>query len=130
MRPVSRVRRRPPTVRLTRTGSYSLGSLMDQETSGAARGARRAGKGRMESQPPGNCGLRTASTGRRRSGAGADAADAQLVDQGVVAAGVGTLQVAQQPVAPADELQEPSAGRVVLGVGLQVLGERQDPLGE
>src|SRR5215208_2903907 len=51
------------------------------------------------------------------------ATKAELPDQRAIALEVGPLEVAQQPAAAADHLQEPAAGVVVLGVAAQMLGQ-------
>jgi hypothetical protein len=57
-------------------------------------------------------------------------ADAQLADQNAIPARVLALQVLQETPTLPDELHEPAAGVVVLGMGLEVLREIADPLAE
>src|SRR5437588_12138809 len=55
------------------------------------------------------------------------AAQPQPLDERAVALHVFVLQVAQQPTAATDELQQPTLGVEVVLVGLHVLGEIADP---
>src|SRR5690349_24392394 len=57
-------------------------------------------------------------------------ANSELFRDGSVAFGVLLAQVLEQTPALADEHQETAAGVVVLLVGLEVVGETVDPLGE
>ena len=54
----------------------------------------------------------------------------ELLGDGLIARGVRAVQVIQQAAALADHHEETTAGAVVLGVLLQVLGEFVDTLGE
>ena len=49
------------------------------------------------------------------------AAEAQSVDQALVAVAVVPLEVVEQPAPLPHELQQPAAGVVVFGVGLEML---------
>src|SRR5687768_78938 len=53
--------------------------------------------------------------------------EAELLDEGAIALEVVLLHVVEEPPPPADELQEPAPGVVVLRVRAQVLGEVVDP---
>ena len=55
---------------------------------------------------------------------------AQPADQRLVAAAVLGFQVVQQPPAAADQHQQATAGMEILRVGLQMLGQVADPLGQ
>src|SRR5262249_23722782 len=57
-------------------------------------------------------------------------ADAEGADELPVPIEVAALQVVEQPTALPDELQQTATRVVVLHVGLEVLGEVVDPLGE
>ena len=52
------------------------------------------------------------------------------LDQLAVAIGVLALQVIQESAALADELQQPAAGMMVLGVRLEMVGQVVDALAE
>ena len=54
----------------------------------------------------------------------------ELGDDGPVAFDVGALQVVQQPAPLADQLQQPAARIVVMGVRLEMVGEVIDPFAE
>src|ERR1700690_3055513 len=54
----------------------------------------------------------------------------QTSDQRLISSGVDLLQVVEQSAPGADQLQEATAGMVVLDVGLEVLGQVGDPFGE
>src|SRR5690606_29602408 len=58
------------------------------------------------------------------------AAQTEPLDEAAVAVDVHLLQVAEESATLADEEQEPPAGVVVVLVGLEVLGEVLDPLGQ
>src|SRR6185503_17459971 len=55
-------------------------------------------------------------------------AEAERVDEPLVAVEVLALQVVEQAAAQADHAKEPAPRMVILGVGLQVLGEMGDAL--
>src|SRR5579883_1409948 len=57
-------------------------------------------------------------------------ADAKPGDDFAVAIGVGLLEVIEEAAALGDQHEEAAAGAVVLGVGLEVLGQLADALGE
>ncbi len=57
-------------------------------------------------------------------------ADAEFLNDGLVSLGVVLLQVIQQATALADHDEEPAPGRVVLLVGLEMVGQLADPLTE
>ena len=58
------------------------------------------------------------------------AADAEALDQRLVARLVDALDIVEQRAALRDHLQQAATGVVVLHVGLEVLGEVRDALGE
>src|SRR5205823_13159331 len=58
------------------------------------------------------------------------AAKAELLDQGAIALEVVLLEIRQEAAAPADELQQPAAGIVVVLVRAQMLGQLVDALRE
>src|SRR5262245_60249722 len=60
----------------------------------------------------------------------ASATQAQLRDQRAIALEVVALQVAEEPPAASDHLQQAHAGMVVLRVGAEVLGQIVDLLGQ
>src|SRR5262245_53765871 len=64
------------------------------------------------------------------SAADLDTADPQPFGERVVALHVRALEVAQQSVALPHQLHQAAAGGVVLGMGLQMLGEELDAVGE
>src|SRR5262245_52929978 len=70
--------------------------------------------------------LRHARTGR----AGRSTPDAQPLDQALVAAFVDTLDVIEQLAALRHELEQAAPGVVVLDVGLEMLGQGGDALGQ
>ena len=57
-------------------------------------------------------------------------AQAEVGDEGAVALDVSPLEVAQQAAALADHHQQPAAGMVILGMGLKMLGQVLDPVGQ
>src|SRR5262249_33678537 len=57
-------------------------------------------------------------------------AQAEPLDQSRVTLGALVLQVGEQPAALRDELHETAPGVMVLGVGLEVLGQVGDPVGQ
>ena len=57
-------------------------------------------------------------------------AQSEAFDQGAVPLRVASLHVIEQAPPPADHLEEPPPGVMVLGVGLEVLGQLGDALGE
>src|SRR5215207_9158217 len=80
-------------------------------------------------------GSSAAITGRPKPGSGrqsdrALAADAELLDQRAVARLVLALDVVEERAALRDHLQEATPGMVVLGVGLEVLGQVVDAFGQ
>ena len=54
----------------------------------------------------------------------------ELINEPAVTCEVGTLEVFEEPPAPADHHQQPAAPVVVLGMIAEMLRERVDPLGE
>lgn len=56
--------------------------------------------------------------------------EAEFLDQRAVALDVPLLQVVEEPTAPADELEQPAAGEVILPVRSQMLGQLLDSLRE
>src|SRR6056297_3135721 len=60
----------------------------------------------------------------------ASAADAETTDQSAIARLVVTLDIVKQRTTLRDELQKTAAGMVVLRMGLEMLGQIGDPLGE
>src|SRR5215204_1500571 len=77
---------------------------------------------------------RPSQTARSRAPGGkanrALAADAELLDQRAVARLVLALDVVEERAALGDHLQEATPGMVVLGVGLEVLGQVVDAFGQ
>ena len=59
-----------------------------------------------------------------------DPANAELLDQLLVACVIVLAQVGEQPVAPANERYEPALGVLVLLVLLEVLGQTANTLGQ
>ena len=57
-------------------------------------------------------------------------AQAQLIDQAAVTLDVLTPQILEKAATPADHPKKASAGMVVFGVSLQVLGKLDDPPGQ
>src|SRR5262245_1010856 len=57
-------------------------------------------------------------------------AQSEPLDQSRVTLGALVLQVFEQPPAARDELQETAPGVMVLGVGLEMLGQIGDPVGQ
>ena len=57
-------------------------------------------------------------------------ANAELVDERPITVLIDRPQVVEQPAPLADELEQPSPAVMVLLVGLEVLGEVSDSLGE
>jgi hypothetical protein len=74
--------------------------------------------------------LRDACPASGSAGARASLAQAESLDQVLVALAVGVREVGQQAVAAADHEQQAAATVVVLGVGLEVLLQGADALAE
>src|SRR5262249_51008803 len=72
----------------------------------------------------------TKRAGRTRPARNKSSANAELVDQVLVARFVGATQIVEKLTALADKLEQPTTRMVVLDVGFEMLGEIVDPLGQ
>ena len=76
------------------------------------------------------CKYTTAEQGYTVQSQGKLLTDAEFLNDGLVSLGVVLLQVIQQATALADHDEEPAPGRMVLLVGLEMIGQLADALTE
>src|SRR5215813_10014166 len=72
----------------------------------------------------------TKHTRRKRLAGNKSSANAELLDQILVARFVSVTEIIEQLTALADKLEQPTTGMVVIDVGFEMLGEIVDTLGQ